>query len=100
MKAIILSAGQGRRLLPWTARTPKGLLPVRGAESVLEVQLHALAACGVDEVCVAVGFGADLPRPPRAWLVMHSRSIVVRKPISSKTRIVAITIDSPTCGLE
>ncbi|MCG8590413.1 MAG: phosphocholine cytidylyltransferase family protein [Proteobacteria bacterium] len=59
MKAIILSAGQGKRLLPLTADSPKCLLPVRGPESVLEVQLRALAACGVDEATILVGFGAE-----------------------------------------
>ena len=59
MRAIILSAGQGRRLLPHTAELPKCLLPVDGDRSVLELQLEALAACGVDEVTVMVGFGAE-----------------------------------------
>ena len=58
MKAIILSAGQGRRLLPLTENLPKCLLPVIGEHSTLELQLWNLAACGVDHVCVMVGFGA------------------------------------------
>jgi choline kinase len=57
MKAIILSAGQGRRLLPLTERTPKCLLPVADS-SVLEHQLRVLARCGVEHVTVVVGFGA------------------------------------------
>jgi len=60
MKAIILSAGQGRRLLPLTAEAPKCLLPVRGKRSVLQIQLEALAASGVDSATVMVGFGAEL----------------------------------------
>lgn len=59
MRAIILSAGQGKRLHPLTAETPKCLLPVRGDQCVLEVQLRALAEAGVDEAVVLVGFGAD-----------------------------------------
>jgi len=59
MKAIILSAGQGKRLRPLTQDTPKCLLRVRGDEPVLEVQLRALAECGVEEAVVYVGFGAD-----------------------------------------
>lgn len=59
MRAIILSAGQGRRLLPLTESTPKCLLPVDCGRSVLEVQLRALASCGVNQVTVMVGFGAD-----------------------------------------
>ena len=60
MKAIILSAGQGTRLGRLTADRPKCLLPVRGEETLLELQLHALAACGVRDVRVVTGFGAEL----------------------------------------
>jgi choline kinase len=59
MRAIILSAGQGKRLHPLTHETPKCLLPVRGDQPVLEVQLRALAEAGVDEAVVVVGFGAS-----------------------------------------
>ena len=58
MRAIILSAGQGKRLLPLTAQTPKCLLPVQDESSLLDFQLCTLAACGIDEVSVLVGFGA------------------------------------------
>lgn len=58
MKAIILSAGQGRRLLPLTENTPKCALPVLG-RSILEWQLREIAKCAVDEVVVVTGFGAD-----------------------------------------
>ncbi|MGI9592682.1 MAG: NTP transferase domain-containing protein [Myxococcota bacterium] len=60
MKAIILSAGQGTRLGRLTADRPKCLLPVRGETSLLRVQLDVLAACGVDDVRVVTGFGAEL----------------------------------------
>lgn len=59
MRAIILSAGQGRRLLPLTADTPKCLLPVDGERTILELQLDALARCGIRDVTVMVGFGAE-----------------------------------------
>lgn len=58
MKAIILSAGQGRRLLPLTESTPKCALPVAG-RTVLQWQLNEIARCPVDEVVVVTGFGAD-----------------------------------------
>jgi len=57
--AILLSAGQGRRLLPLTADTPKCLLPADGDRTVLELQLEALAACDVTSATVMVGFGRD-----------------------------------------
>ncbi len=57
MKGIILSAGQGRRLLPLTQDLPKCLLSIGGC-TVLEWQLRMLAAAGLDRVVVVVGFGA------------------------------------------
>ncbi len=59
MKAIILSAGQGSRLMPWTAFQPKCLLEVNDEETILGLQLRALAASGVTSATVVVGFGAD-----------------------------------------
>lgn len=58
-KAIILSAGQARRLLPLTESVPKCLLPIDDEHTILELQLEALAACGVEQVIVMVGFGAE-----------------------------------------
>ena len=56
MKAIILSAGQGRRLMPLTRVTPKCCLVLEG-KTLLEHQLESLAVNGVDEVVVVSGFG-------------------------------------------
>ena len=58
MKAIILSAGQGRRLLPLTDATPKCALSVAG-KTLLEWQLNEIGQCAIDEVVVVTGFGAD-----------------------------------------
>ncbi len=57
MKGIILSAGQGRRLLPLTTNLPKCLIRV-GGRTVLEWQLRMLASAGIHHVVVVVGFGA------------------------------------------
>ncbi len=59
MRAIILSAGQGRRLFPVTRDLPKCLVPVDGDRSVLEVQLRLLAAHGVAEAVVMGGYGIE-----------------------------------------
>jgi choline kinase len=59
MRAIVLSAGQGRRLLPYTTTKPKCLLEVSENRPVLDLQLHALARCGVEHTTVLTGFGAD-----------------------------------------
>src|SRR3569623_997001 len=59
MKAIILSAGQGRRLLSLTENTPKCLLPVLG-KPINEWQIDALHSAGVDEISNATGVRAAL----------------------------------------
>ncbi|MCC6765772.1 MAG: phosphocholine cytidylyltransferase family protein [Deltaproteobacteria bacterium] len=57
MKGIILSAGQGRRLLPLTTNLPKCLIRI-GGRTVLEWQLRMLAGAGIHHVVVVTGFGA------------------------------------------
>jgi choline kinase len=59
MRAIVLSAGQGKRLLPLTASEPKCLLPIDGESTVLDLQLEALARCGFELATVVIGFGAE-----------------------------------------
>jgi choline kinase len=58
MKAIILSAGQGKRLLPMTATMPKCLLEVEG-KTILEWQIDELHKCGLDKITVVTGYRAD-----------------------------------------
>jgi choline kinase len=58
LKAIILSAGQGRRLMPLTSNMPKCCLPLHGI-SILEWQLSQISQCDVDEVVVVTGFASD-----------------------------------------
>jgi choline kinase len=59
MKAIVLSAGQGRRLLPFTSEQPKCLLALDGERSLLQLQLEALERCGVPRALVVTGYGAE-----------------------------------------
>jgi choline kinase len=59
LKAIILSAGQGRRLLPLTSNVAKCCLPLHG-RSMLEWQLSQIAQCDVDEIVVVTGFASDM----------------------------------------
>lgn len=57
-KAIVLSAGQGKRLLPLTERRPKCLLPLNG-RTLIEWQIASLAANGVHDVTVVTGFHGE-----------------------------------------
>ncbi|CAN7506625.1 sugar phosphate nucleotidyltransferase [Caulobacter sp. LjRoot300] len=57
-KAIILSAGQGKRLSPLTDTRPKCLVELSG-RTVLHWQLKHLAQAGITEAVVVTGFAAD-----------------------------------------
>lgn len=59
MKAIVVAAGMGRRLSPYTDELPKCLVPV-GERSILGWQLRAFRACGVREVVVVRGYKGDV----------------------------------------
>ncbi len=78
MRAIILAAGRGSRLLPLTENLPKCLLPV-GDRSVLSLQLDTLESAGVEEAIVITGFMAgsveaevaDRPGPMRVQTLFN-----------------------------
>jgi MurNAc alpha-1-phosphate uridylyltransferase len=55
MKAMILAAGEGRRMQPLTLNTPKPLLKVRG-RALIEHHLDRLAAAGIGEVIINVAY--------------------------------------------
>ena len=57
MKAVILCAGQGRRLLPFTESTPKCLLKLSG-KHFIEWQIDALISLGVKQVVAVIGYDA------------------------------------------
>jgi len=55
MKAVILSAGEGARMGPFTASEPKVMIPV-GNRPILEYVVQALVENGVHELVVVVGY--------------------------------------------
>ena len=57
-KAIILSAGQGKRLSPLTDTRPKCLVELSG-RTVLHWQLRHLRQAGITEAVVVTGFATD-----------------------------------------
>lgn len=59
MKGVILAAGRGSRLGTLTDDRPKCLVPLAG-RPLLEWQRDALAAGGVGETAIVVGYRADL----------------------------------------
>jgi choline kinase len=58
MKAIIVAAGMGRRLAPYTDDRPKCMVPVAG-KPILAHQVDALRAHGVGDILVVRGYLGD-----------------------------------------
>jgi choline kinase len=65
---MVLAAGAGRRLRPDTDALPKALLPVDGPVTILDIALRNLAAVGLRDVVIVVGFAADAVRDRAAAL--------------------------------
>jgi NDP-sugar pyrophosphorylase family protein len=58
VQAIVMAAGEGRRLRPLTERWPKPVLPIDGRPVVVTL-LHELAKAGVGSVTVVTGHLAE-----------------------------------------
>ncbi|HVG18201.1 MAG TPA: NTP transferase domain-containing protein, partial [Blastocatellia bacterium] len=61
MKGIILAAGKGLRLNGVAGATPKCLMEVGGI-TLIERQIQAFKASGIDDLAVVVGFEAERVR--------------------------------------
>lgn len=59
MIGMVLAAGAGRRLRPYTDTLPKALIPVDGETTILDIALHNLAEVGLTDVTVVVGYAAE-----------------------------------------
>lgn len=59
MIGMVLAAGAGRRLRPYTDTLPKALVPVDGDTTILDIGLRNLAAVGLTDVTVVVGYRAE-----------------------------------------
>ncbi|MFV2010679.1 MULTISPECIES: sugar phosphate nucleotidyltransferase [unclassified Micromonospora] len=68
MIGLVLAAGAGRRLRPYTDTLPKALVPVDGETTILDIGLRNLAAAGLTDVVVVVGYAADAVRTRQADL--------------------------------
>ena len=56
MKAIILAAGKGERLMPLTSNTPKSLLELENETTLLEAQLLTINKTAIDKVVIVTGY--------------------------------------------
>lgn len=68
MIGLVLAAGAGRRLRPYTDTLPKALVPVDGDTTILDIGLANLAAVGLTDVTVVVGYRAEAVESRQAEL--------------------------------
>jgi choline kinase len=70
---MVLAAGAGRRLRPDTDALPKALLPVDGQVTILDIALRNLAAVGLRDIVIVVGYAADAVRDRLTGLEQEHR---------------------------
>lgn len=68
MLGMVLAAGAGRRLRPYTDTLPKALVPVDGETTIMDISLRNLAAVGLSDVVVIVGYAAQAVHDRKAEL--------------------------------
>ncbi|WP_344972671.1 phosphocholine cytidylyltransferase family protein [Salinactinospora qingdaonensis] len=59
MLGMVLAAGAGRRLRPYTDTLPKALVPVDGDTTIMDISLRNLAEAGLTDIVVVVGYCAE-----------------------------------------
>lgn len=82
MKGIILAAGQGTRLRPITDSRPKCLVSL-GGRTLLDYQLSALRAAGVEEITLVGGYRSEM-------LMDQGVEIVVNEAFDSTNMVASL----------
>jgi choline kinase len=68
MIGLVLAAGAGRRLAPYTDTLPKTLVPVDGERTILDVSLANFARVGLTDVLIVTGYRAEALEERKAAL--------------------------------
>ncbi len=68
MIGMVLAAGAGRRLRPYTDTLPKALVPVDGETTILDIALGNLAEVELTDVVIVVGYCAGAVEERKAAL--------------------------------
>jgi choline kinase len=72
LKAIILAAGEGKRLRPLTNNTPKCLVNLFG-KSLLQWQIETFRSCQIDDISVVTGYRSELINLPRLKIFQNKK---------------------------
>ena len=84
MKAIILAAGMGKRLRPFTEDLPKPLLNIDG-KSLITRSLDNLNDVGMREVIIVVGYLQDMIKKKIGKYYKNLKITYISNPIFSRT---------------
>lgn len=95
--AILMAGGKGERLRPMTLKTPKPLLTIDN-KAIIDYNVEALAAVGVDNINVTVNYLAEQIEAHFAEPVAGVNVKCVREPHFLGTIGSAALIDLPTEG--
>ncbi len=89
LKAVVLAAGEGRRLEPLTRRRPKPLLPVAGVPLIRRIA-EQLRATNVGEICVVTGRGGGAIMEALKGLEnLAVRQVVQERPLGTAHALLA-----------
>lgn len=72
MRAVILAAGQGSRLRPFTDDRPKGMVKLAG-RPLLHRQIEVLREAGVDDIVLVSGYRGDQLQMPGVRVLENPR---------------------------
>jgi L-glutamine-phosphate cytidylyltransferase len=72
IKVILLLAGEGKRLLPYTQNHPKCMVEIDGV-SLLDRQLAVLKSEGLDDIIMIGGYKSDLLKRDGIKLIINQR---------------------------
>ncbi len=93
-KAVILAAGRGKRLWPYTDTTPKAALPIANKPLVAHT-VESLKELGIDEIHVVVGY---LDGDVRHALRMHPQIVFHRQASQGGTAAALVEAYSEGMG--
>lgn len=82
-RALLLAAGRGSRLAPYTDDRPKCLVPLLG-QPLLEHQIAALKAGGITDIAIVGGYRSDCLRP-------YTDTLYVNPAWNSSNMVVSLT---------
>ena len=78
MKAMVLAAGIGKRLLPFTKDMPKPLIKV-GAETLLDRNIKKLFRLGISEIVINVSYLGDMIEKHLAQNYKNEKITVIKE---------------------